>query len=295
MDWFCEIIQFNCTDLTRAISDVGLQLNATSFFLIILFLLGIFIGWFSHRLFHRQRRVMREDIGVAVRAGLRLRLRHSQSRLVSESSSWWSDFAQGISTEFFGAVVTTVLLGLGILVFEQYQDIQNLKTEIIFQMGSHDNALANEAIRRLDSLDWLENGTLRYVRLVRADLQDANLFSADLQGSNLAATKLQSANLMRANLQDTVLSYAKLQRAWLMGTNLQRAYLGHADLEDVSWQVTTNGRVYTAILPDGNLWTPETDMERFTNPNHPNYWNPCIEVKPTPLYCDNPTYLSEGF
>ena len=27
------------------------------------------------------------------------------------------------------------------------------------------------------------------------------------------------------------------------------------------------------LLPDGSQWTPETDMARFTDPEHPDYWN----------------------
>jgi hypothetical protein len=26
------------------------------------------------------------------------------------------------------------------------------------------------------------------------------------------------------------------------------------------------------VLPDGTRWTPDTDMERFTDPQHPAFW-----------------------
>jgi len=30
----------------------------------------------------------------------------------------------------------------------------------------------------------------------------------------------------------------------------------------------------SAILPDGSKWTPDTDMTRYTDPNHPDFWQP---------------------
>ena len=29
-----------------------------------------------------------------------------------------------------------------------------------------------------------------------------------------------------------------------------------------------------AILPDGTHWTPETDMSRYTDHSHPDFWQP---------------------
>jgi len=28
----------------------------------------------------------------------------------------------------------------------------------------------------------------------------------------------------------------------------------------------------TTTLPDKTLWTPDTDMTRFTDPDHPQFW-----------------------
>ena len=29
-----------------------------------------------------------------------------------------------------------------------------------------------------------------------------------------------------------------------------------------------------SFMPDGELWTPYTDMSRFTNPDHKAFWQP---------------------
>jgi hypothetical protein len=56
------------------------------------------------------------------------------------------------------------------------------------------------------------------------------------------------------------LPYANLQGANLSYANLQGAVLEDAELNE------------TTILPDGTQWTPDTDLKRFTDPKHPNFW-----------------------
>ena len=66
--------------------------------------------------------------------------------------------------------------------------------------------------------------------------KEANLWSANLKGANL-----QQANLKNARLdEDTVLPDSK--------ATLNNGYL--------------------------SKWTPDTDMSRFTNPEHPDFWQP---------------------
>jgi uncharacterized protein YjbI with pentapeptide repeats len=88
-------------------------------------------------------------------------------------------------------------------------------------------------------------------------MSKANLQEAKLWVANLAAVDMSSANL----------AYADLAGANLHGTNLSSAYLKGANLKQVRFDENT-------ILPDGTRWTPNTDMERFTNPEHPEFWQP---------------------
>ena len=73
---------------------------------------------------------------------------------------------------------------------------------------------------------------------------------------------LQRAFLAMANLEGTDLYEANLQGAVLARANLEGAHLEGAFLSD-----------YTT-LPDGTKWTPDTDMTRFTDPKHPDFWFP---------------------
>jgi uncharacterized protein YjbI with pentapeptide repeats len=55
---------------------------------------------------------------------------------------------------------------------------------------------------------------------------------------------------------------ANLGEVNLGGANLQGAILKRANLDEFT------------ILPDGTKWTPDTDMARFTDPDHPDFWRP---------------------
>jgi len=88
--------------------------------------------------------------------------------------------------------------------------------------------------------------------LYEAELIDSEKTVINLGGANLAWANLAWANLVGANLVGAYLRGAYLERAWLKGAQLS---------ED-------------SILPDGTKWTPDTDIARFTDPDHPDFWKP---------------------
>ena len=211
-----------------------------------------------------------------------------------------SKFRQEISIEMLGAVITTLFLGILVLIFQQYQAIQGHKAELVLQMDSPDNGFAIEAARQLRAIGWLYDGTLQNVGLVSTNLQGAILSNANFQGTNMEAANLQNASLIMANLQDVNLSVANLQDAILDKANLQGALLYFANLKGTRlWDAELEG----AMLPDaviidvdadGNptfdkYWTRDTDMSRYTDPNHPNFWDPC-KIQQTAIvlsYCED--------
>lgn len=137
-------------------------------------------------------------------------------------------------------------------------------------MGSPDNGFAVEAVRQLRSLGWLEDGSLRGANLLEANLQKGFLRDANLQNVVLSGANMQYAFLFDANLQNAVLRWVNLQNAFLTEANLQNTNLVNANLQNTDL-TDTKFNEFT-ILPDGTNWTSETDMSRFTDPNHPQFW-----------------------
>ena len=113
--------------------------------------------------------------------------------------------------------------------------------------------------------------------LTSVDLRDANLTEATLIATNLTKATLTGANLtgaiqIGANLNNARLQGADLTGAILIDTNLVGADLRYAKFDNKT------------VLPDSgfdnqnetytNYWTPETDMTRYTNSDHPEFWQP---------------------
>jgi hypothetical protein len=152
---------------------------------------------------------------------------------------------------------------------------------------------SQEVLDFLRASDWLGtvfNGAnlseidLSGADLNQADFSSANLTNADLShkpdrnATNLIATIFIDANLSGANLTGAVLASADLH-----GANLNLTELSKADLSGVSLNgAVLDGTIFDeeTILPDGNRWTAHSDMRRFTDPEHPQFWSP---PPPVPL------------
>lgn len=167
---------------------------------------------------------------------------------------------------------------------------------------------ANLSGARLNQAN-LNDATLAFANLTGANLLNANLRRAQLNGTNFAGANLGRARLIDANLREAVCSAAVLMGADLTGADVQRADLRkatfvRADLQaaDLSFanlegafllEANLSGARFSharfdnkTVLPDptinptqasdqavfDNYWTPNTDMARYTNPDHPNFW-----------------------
>ncbi len=152
----------------------------------------------------------------------------------------------------------------------------------------------------------LVGADLRDTRILRASFQSADLSASNLQGSHIGLTdffrtsliganldgvemtasvemrqaNLENASLVGANLQnvqfdDSNLQSANLQNAILINSSLKGVSLRGANLDGVTFSEST-------MLPDGDIidtryvgmWAPGTDMARYTDPNHPDFWEP---------------------
>lgn len=120
---------------------------------------------------------------------------------------------------------------------------------------------------------WLANIEGAY--LLQANLSGANLMVANLSGADLLNANLTGANLMGANLKG-----ANLAGDDLSGANFREANLDAARLDSAHFDEHTT-------LPDNTKWTPESDIMRFTDPNHPNFWRSSFTFSPAYRAPDN--------
>lgn len=112
---------------------------------------------------------------------------------------------------------------------ERRQTIQ-LKAQLIRQLGSPYNAVADPASRELAQHGWLRDGTLRGADLRRASLSRVNLWGADLAEADLSGADLSETLLGNADLNHAHLERANLKGANLMGASLAGAHLAGANL-----------------------------------------------------------------
>src|SRR5690606_27290967 len=95
---------------------------------------------------------------------------------------------------------------------------------------------------------------------------------ADLSGASAGYADFQEAKLHGVTLEKTTFVSANLSGVDFLGAKFN----GNIDLR---WADLT-GAMFPAnfhpegllLLPDETEWTPETDMERFTDPDHPDCW-----------------------
>ena len=166
-------------------------------------------------------------------------------------------------------------IALTVLIIDRLHDRHTEETErekLILQMGSPDNAFAIEALRMLAAHDWLKHGALKGAHLTHANLEGANLHQAILEDARLGLTTLRRAKLTEAKLQSATLQCANLEEADLRGADLSGANLNDADLSGAKLDANTVFSPET-ILPDLTYWTPSTDMKRFTDAKHPDFWH----------------------
>jgi uncharacterized protein YjbI with pentapeptide repeats len=144
----------------------------------------------------------------------------------------------------------------------------------------------------------LWNASFSGCHLVGADFTGAQMNMTNLSEANLWYAKLDGANLVSANLIDADIRYASLRDAKLNSAKLHGTMLVCSDLSGAN---LTNAGFYNAVLvdaslenavlahamfnektrlPDESWWTPDTDMKRFTDPAHPQFWRAMDPLSP---------------
>lgn len=181
----------------------------------------------------------------------------------SEPWLWLTDALIEVGPELAGIVIGVVTIDY---LNERRQDEQ-LKEQLIVQMGSRHPDVTDTAIRTLMARGWLYDGTLEGALLMHANLSEAGLWRANLSrallvGANLSGAYVPGANLAKANLSEADLTEAALMRANLKGANLSKTNLNgikNWTVEQLEEAETLEG----AIMPDGvQLFMEETEWNQ---------------------------------
>ena len=206
-----------------------------------------------------------------------------------------SDLLSGFVPEAVGIGVTVLFIDRLNRRRDENRRVEDLKARLVREAGSSVNSVAVNAIEELHAKDWLRGrsgllksgylyetdlrgahlvgANLSSTNLVRANLSEARLWQADMRDANLFGANLASADLSLADLQRSDLNYVDLRKTNLAGTNLRETKISNAVFDE------------NTVLPDAKLdtiqkeqydkyWTPETDMTRYTDPHHPDFWQP---------------------
>ena len=172
---------------------------------------------------------------------------------------------------------------------------KNAQMGVLVAQLNGSNADAIAAIEELAQKGWLYNGTLQDISLSYANLHSARIGEADFSGADMTgatlvvvdaeSVQLARATLTIANLTDSYFAGANFRAANLAGADLEKVDLRGADLREANLDRTFLGGANfddTTILPDGEFWSPETDLTRFTDPDHPGFW--CSNDPDSPAY-----------
>jgi len=212
------------------------------------------------------------------------------------------DFYANISTEFASIAITVLIIDGLNRRRDRISEETREREQLVRQLGSNVNEVARRAAEELRAHGWLTDGTLQECDLRVANLEEAKLWDADLQGVNLQWAKLKKANLNGAVLAGANLTQANLQAARMRGSDARGANLFEARLYRVNFHdallcqcdfegahlegarfenadlrgAKFDGAILDelTVLPDGAAWAPEADLKRFTDPAHPQFWQP---------------------
>lgn len=220
-----------------------------------------------------------------------------------------ASYSTNLYTEFLSISITVFVLNLFARQREERRRISDLQDQLIRNAASLSNEIAKDAVHQMRRRKWLRYGDteqllrgedlqgaklqdssldwadLRYAILAEANLRNVMLRGAHLEGADLRFADLSKANLCGAFLHEANLGDANLGNADLLETKLVKADLGSANLKGANLHGTIlkGANLFNAnlddarftnntVLPDGTHWTPDTDLTRFTDSSHTNYW-----------------------
>lgn len=180
--------------------------------------------------------------------------------------SRWEYFLVNLAPELAGIVIGVVLIDA----LNNWRQTDQLKAQLIRQMGSHIKDVAIPAVKELEHHAWLYDGSLKEANLIGANLEGVDLSGANLEGVDLTGSNLERAYLNRAHLEGADLTGAYLEDAHLSSAHLEGAYLDETHLEgaDLCWAHLEGASLERAHLERAVLREVHLEMAWHLTPKH---------------------------
>lgn len=169
----------------------------------------------------------------------------------------WIEISANAFTELLGIFVT-------VFIIDKMNDIrakEELKEQIIREMGNRNNSIVLRAIREAVGHGWLTNGAFRGKWFEFSNMNYGELHNADLQGTELNYSKFKKAQLYKANLSNAHMQGANFQDAWMPFINLQNTWLKDANLQNANLM---EADLFNAHIEDANLQNANVTDEQLS-------------------------------
>lgn len=224
------------------------------------------------------------------------------------------ELLQNLVPEAIGIAVTVLIIEELQRRRDKVREVKERKERLIRQVGSRSNPVALDAAHEIESLglqskDYsllagadltdadLQGSMLRFSDFRRTEfwftkLNEGNFYQSDATSANFWGSEMKNTNLRWCNFKDAIMIGVDLCGADLHGANLvgvkfygyktkKRNFVALPENANARWQYPSDvTEFYTpqfdekTILPDGNNWSPDVDMTRFTWRQHPDFWRP---------------------
>lgn len=178
-----------------------------------------------------------------------------------------SGFISDLVPEAVGILFTVLIIDR----LDAQRELEQLQNRLVREATGQSNEMAKSALDWMQHEGWLagEESLLAGQEATRANMDGVNLVEANLERTDFYKSTLRNVNAFATKAHNTNFGFTDLTNADFVIADLTGANLDSAILDGVIFYHPNQG---AAILPDGTPWTEDTDMRRFTDHTHPNFW-----------------------
>lgn len=184
------------------------------------------------------------------------------------ANEWFYELLNELGAGMVGSIITTILFSYLIHIIQINEMKLSAEREILNKLKTHSNSVVQTGIVELQNLDQFPNiNLLEGKQFGRADWTEVQLVNISLKNTDWFGARLDGVEFV-----NTVLYGANFQCASLVGAKF----------------VPTSSPLFdvTTVLPDGNRWSSDVDLNKFIDKDDPNFFTGCNGVVIPPVSTD---------